>query len=337
MVTIKDLARIAKVSPTTVSNVLHDKRDKVSPEVFDHVKKVIDDTGYVSNMAGRLLSRNGSKIIGVIMTYARRMESTATEYPFYSEIIGALESAIRKRGYYMMLYTSATIDESIKLARAWDIEGLVVIGNTPEESVKFKKASNVPIVFIDTYANDINNVGIDDRSAMHSLVDYLIALGHQKIAFISDSEVLVGVDKMRYDGFCDAFHDHQLPLSEESLIHIDFRREIRHAFFKELVASHYHQFSALCFTSDYYAADAVGYLSSLGQKIPEDISITGFDNNLLAQFAVPKITTINQSVEDKGTAAIKLLFKIIKNKSLPSQQIQLQTSLIIGASTKFLL
>ena len=160
MVTIKDVAKITGVSPTTVSNVLHGKTNKVSKETQHVVQNAIDELNYVSNMGGRLLARHGSKIIGVIMTYARRYENKASIYPFYSEIIGALEETIRENGFYMMLYTSGGIDESLRLSNAWDIEGLVVLGNTPKEAERFYKSTKVPVVFIDTYGKNIPNVGI---------------------------------------------------------------------------------------------------------------------------------------------------------------------------------
>ena len=335
MVTIKDLAKIAKVSPTTVSNVLHGRTGKVSEQTLKKVQKAIEEMNYVSNMGGRLLAKHGSKIIGVIMTYARRDESNATAYPFYSEIIGALEEKIRESDFYMMLYTSGSIEESLKLSNAWDIEGLIVLGNTPEEAEKFFKITSVPIIFIDTYGKNIPNVGINDDDAMEELVSYLIDLGHRNLAFVTDSNILIGVDAERYKGFRRALVNKGIPEAEDDLIRIDFRESVRKAMLKELCRNDFKGYTALCFSSDYYATHAISYLSELNINIPEDISITGFDNNLLAKLSNPRLTTVHQNVSEKGYAAAEELVKMIKKGTKDAPQIKLETQLIVGGTTKF--
>lgn len=336
MVTIKDLAKIANVSPSTVSNVIHGRVNKVSKETKEKIEKAIKETNYVSNMGGRLLAQHGSKIIGVIMTYARRVEGHVMNYPFYSEIIGALEEQIRKSGYFMMLYTSGSIDESLRLSRAWNIEGLIVLGNTPDEAERFFGESIVPIVFIDTYGKNIPNVGINDKTSMKGLVRYLIELGHKKIAFLSDSEVLIGVDAERYQGYEDAMEEAGI-LDEGGLIHISFREAIRKAMLKELLLNDFNGYTALCFASDYYAVEAMSYLSALHAKIPEDISITGFDNDILAKMATPKLTTVNQNVDEKGKTAVIELLKMVEREEKAIIQKYLPTQLIEGQSTRYVL
>lgn len=334
MVTIKDLAKISGVSPTTVSNVLHGRTNKLSKETLEKVEEAIKKTNYVSNMGGRLLAHHGSKIIGVILTYARREVNNITEMPFYSEIIGALEDTIRENGYYMMLYTSASINESLKLANAWDIEGLIVLGETQEEATLFYENSKVPIVFIDTYGDNIPNVGIDDRRAMKELVEHLIELGHKKIAFLTDSKVLVGVDQERYQGYCQALEKHSLAVDKEALIHLSFRDSPRHAMLKTLCNEDFYGYSALCFSSDYFAVDAMSCFFKENIKIPEDITITGFDNNILAKFSTPRLTTVNQNVREKGLVAAQELIKMIKNGSKEIFSKKLDTFLVIGDSTQ---
>ena len=129
MVTIKDMAEMAGVAPTTVSNVLHGRTKKMSKETLARVQKVIDECQYVTNMGARLLANYGSRIIGVIISYGRREEQNAIQDPFFSEVIGALEKEIRLNGYFMMLYTSGNVEESLKIASSWNIEGLVVLGD----------------------------------------------------------------------------------------------------------------------------------------------------------------------------------------------------------------
>ena len=147
MISIKEIAYLAEVSPTTVSNVLHGRTDKMSADTLQKVRKVIKEQNYVSNMAGRLLGNYGSKIIGVIMTYSRRTEMNVTQSPFYSEILGALEREIRKKNYYMMFYTSSGVEESIQMALSWNVEGLIVLGCLPDDCKKLRDKLDKPIVF----------------------------------------------------------------------------------------------------------------------------------------------------------------------------------------------
>ena len=92
------------------------------------VQDVIDRSNYVSNMGARVLANYGSRIIGVIMNYDRRAENNALSDPFYGTIVGALEKEIREHGYYMMLYMAGSIEETVRLASSWNIEGLVALG-----------------------------------------------------------------------------------------------------------------------------------------------------------------------------------------------------------------
>jgi len=158
MITIKDIADKAGVSPTTVSNVLHGRTEKVSKDTLEYVQKIIEESNYVSNMGARLIANYGSRIIGVIMMYGSRNEKNALQDPFFSEIVGALEREIRNSQYYMMLYTSAGVEESLKLALAWNIEGLIVLGAQADDCRRLKENISIPIVFIDCYFNKDNKL-----------------------------------------------------------------------------------------------------------------------------------------------------------------------------------
>lgn len=97
MVTIKEIADKVNLSPTTVSNVIHGRKGKVSPDNYKKISRALEESKYVSNMGGRLLGRHGSKIIAVILNYERRSEMNVVSDPFYNQIIGFLEEEIRKK------------------------------------------------------------------------------------------------------------------------------------------------------------------------------------------------------------------------------------------------
>ncbi|WP_270578208.1 LacI family DNA-binding transcriptional regulator [Caldibacillus thermoamylovorans] len=338
MVTIKDLARIAGVSPTTVSNILHGRVNKVSPETLKKVEKIIKETNYVPNMGGRLLAKHGSRIIGVIITYEIRTEKNAIQDPFYSEIIGALEESIREQGYFMMLYTSGGYEESIRIASAWNIEGLIVLGSPPKETRKFINDTSVPVVFIDAYIDEEDdqfvNVGLQDYEGAYNMTKYLIENGHEKIAFFADSENPVGVDKYRLNGYIQALKDANINFKADWFIPVDFRKDVRHAMLKEFAKGRLKNFTALFFASDFYAVDTMNLFFEMGISTPEDISIVGFDNNILSEQSRPKLTTVNQNVSKKAATAVKLLLDIIKRKDIDMKVIMLPTEIVVKRSVR---
>lgn len=336
MITIKDIAALSGVSPTTVSNVIHGRTQKMSAETLETVRKTIKEQNYVSNMAGRLLANYGSRIIGVIMTYERRNEINAVQNPFYSEIIGALEKEIRSNGYYMMLYTSGDAEESIQMALSWNVEGLIILGCPPCDCKKLKQGLNKPIVFIDTYfdsdKDDYDNVGLQDYEGGYLMTDYLIKMGHRKIAFLADMEHPVGVDYERLRGYRDALKNAGIQSMPDDYITLPFRLEERNKKMREFCHERIHNFSAMFFASDFYAIDAVNVFFSEGISVPEMISVVGFDDNIFAVESRPKLTTVRQNISDKAYFAVKKIMDIILGGNCGEKNIRLPVKLIIRDS-----
>lgn len=338
MITIKDIAELAGVSPTTVSNVLHGRAEKMSSETLDKVKRVIKEQNYVSNMAGRLLANYGSRIIGVIMTYERRNDINAIQNPFYSEIVGALEKNIRKEGYYMMLYTSGGAEESIQMALSWNVEGLVILGCPPQDCRKLREQLNKPVVFVDTYFEDdaesYDNVGLQDYEGGYSMTEYLIGKGHRRIAFLADEEHPVGVDSERLRGYRDALHDAGIEAAERDYIPLPFKLEERDRLIRSLCALRIREYTALFFASDFYAIDAVNVLVSEGISVPGDISVVGFDDNVFAVECRPKLTTVRQNISEKAYHAVRKVMDLIAGVPAEKRNIKLPVELVIRDSVR---
>ena len=338
MITIKDIAYKAGVSPTTVSNVLHGRTEKVSKDTLEHVQKIIEESNYVSNMGARLIANYGSRIIGVIMMYGNRNEKNALQDPFYSEIVGALEREIRDNQYYMMLYTSASVEESLKLALAWNIEGLIVLGAQADDCRKLKENIGIPIVFIDCYFNDKDhlyaNVGLQDEEGAYKITNHLFENGHKKIAFLCDNEVPVGVNFFRKEGFQRALREKGIQCTEDDIIYISqFARE-RYNLLEQFYKSRIKQYTALFFSSDFYAVDAIHFLHDKGMKVPEEISVVGFDDNIYAIQCRPQITTVHQDTSQKAVYAIDLLQRLIQGKEVQQYNIKLPVRVIVRDSVK---
>ncbi len=323
MITIKDMAQKAQVSPTTVSNVLNGRIGKMSEETYQRVKDVIDSSNYILNMGARALANCGSKIIGVIIIYNRKDSFGAFEDPFHAELVSAIESRIRESGYYMMLYTADSVEESVRKASSWNIEGLILLGCLPSYCQEFMEKADIPVVFIDSYFLNkkymYNCVGCEDYQGGYDMTEYLIKKGHKKIAFIADTKWVEGVDKERFDGFSSALLKAGISVDENNFLTISYKKDERHQQLAHFVEHNMNDFTVLFFASDYYAVDAINVFHSLGVKVPDDISVVGFDDNIFADLSIPKLTTVHQNVSQKGVTAVDQLICQIKDpKYVPS-------------------
>ena len=340
MIRIKDIAEKAGVSPTTVSNVIHGNTSRVSLATVKTINEIIQNLNYIPNMGARMLAKNGSKIIGVILNYPKREENNAVQDPFNSALIGALENAIRTHGYYMMLCAANGADEVLKLAATWNIDGLVMLGIQAENARQIKQSTDKPVVFIDSYFGhdgiQYENVGLDDEEGGYQMANYLLECGHRKVAFLADTPEPVGVDWWRLQGCTRAFHEAGIPFGKENYIGFSRNYYQRQDDFKKLLL-HIHDFTAFFFASDYYAVNAMNFCYDNGIMIPRDISVVGFDDNYFAQTVRPKLTTVRQSVEQKGVRSVELLIQMLHGDTVQEKNIRLPIELIVRDSVRNIL
>lgn len=341
MTTIKDIAALSQVSASTVSNVLHGRTNKVSPEILERVQKVLHEKNYTSNMGARMLAKHGSKIIGVIVHTALRSEQSPMQNPFFSVLLGALEENIREAGYFMMLYTSEEIDESLRMADGWNIEGLIVLGINGEACRIMYTSTTIPVIFIDSYHESDDeryyNVGLQDRSGSYIMTQYLIGLGHERIAFLADAECPVGVDYERFEGVKAALAEHDLPCSmEENYIHIPCDRVKRKEYLESNLSILLEKYTTLFYASDLYAVEAIGTLFDLGVDVPGQLSVAGFDGNLYASLCRPTLTTIRQNVPMKAEIAVDLIMRNLRGEKIDKRVFLLGSTLFVQNSTRYI-
>lgn len=336
--TIKKLARLAGVGPTTVSNVLHGQTHKMRAETLERVRGILEETKYTPNMGGRLLANYGSRLIGVIMTYSRRNELNVSRDPFHGELIGALEQAIRTGGYFMMLYTSANTEESLRLALSWNVEGIIILGSHADDCARFMRAAAVPLVFIDSYFHDDGipyvNVGLEDRRGAYLMTRHLIGKGHRRIAFLAVGPSPEGVDYERLCGFREALAEEDIPQGTENFIPLSYAPGERHGFFRVFAQERVRNYTALFFASDFLAVDAMGIFHDMGLSVPEDISLAGFDGNIFSTQCRPRLATVRQDVPEKAVHAVAQVLRIIRKEPMEERDIRLGVSLCPGDSVK---
>lgn len=341
MTTIKDIANYTGVSPTTVSNVIHGRVEKVSVETKNKVERALKELNYTSNMAGRLLAKYGSKIIGVIIQDSDALKEQFYDNPYHGELIQALEYHIREAGYFLMFHRVANFEDGVKLIAMWDLEGVVISGATNSDIKNWQESVTIPIVFLDTYGNSeaqpLLNVGVDDFNGAYNMTVYLIKQGLTKLMFIAKGETpddWVGVDAMRTAGVKQAVADYHVSL-ELIAAPPTYRhyQEFILSLTKRLTKDYYGVF----FASDLLAVQAISEFYQHQLRIPTDVSVASFDGTPYSIYATPKLTTVYQDVNKKAELAVELMLKALNNQERFSEHLLIDTELIVGESVKKLI
>ena len=334
MVTIKELAKRLNLSTTTVSNVIHGKTKEVSPATIARVEKALVEYDYVPNINARNLAQNKSKIIGVAMKGRSDKTPNLFKDPFIAELIGGIEKVVRNSGYFMMLYASDDLGEIMKQVSTWNADGLIAFGIREEDSGKIRGRYKKPIVCIDGYLSgdqpDMVNIGLEDEKGAYDAVKYLIQMGHRRIAFLSDSMGVV--DSARLKGFRRAVEDSGEVFREEDFVVLNPWKDKIEESLKDICAR-LDNYTAVFCVSDLYAVSLINAMENFGKNVPDDISVIGFDDNMLAKFCRPGLTTVHQDIERKGTLAAETLIAMLNGEAVP-ESIILETELVIRDSVR---
>lgn len=328
MATIKDIADKAGVSTATVSNVIKGKKGKVSEKTIEKIEKIIEEFNYVPSMGARILSEKRSKIIGVICNFMNVTDNSLKD-PFTAELLGVIESEIRKNKYYMMLYASNKPEEIKKLISTWSVDGLIFAGINEKTYNSLIKISKKPIVVIDGYYKnkDFYNVGTNDEEGGYIITKYLLDKGHKNIIFADETNkkgtIIKTVDGERLKGFKRALKEMGIEYTTENHIYIDTFNKQKSV---DKILKHKNITAVVC-ASDNIAFEVINCLKNRNIKIPEDISVTGFDNVYLSNLSSPTLTTINQNINEKGCKAVNMLIDIIEEKSIENNNIRISVDI----------
>lgn len=332
MITIKEIAQKLNMSTTTVSNVIHGKAGEVSRETRDKVEEFLRQVDYVPNINARNLAQNESKIIGVALKARIDKYENLIMDPFVSELIGGIEETIRNAGYFMMLYISRDTEKIMRYVSSWNVDGLILFGMLDDDGIRVSTRYKKPIVCVDTYSIEglkhFTNVGLDDENGTYEMVKYIISCGHKRIAFMSDNTK--GVDLARLTGYRRALNEAGIEYKEEDFLKIrPASTEIEESL--EEICRRVLDYTAVMCVSDLYAVTLMAALTDRGIRVPEGISIAGFDDNMLGSLHRPALTTVHQDVKQKGIVAAQTLLKQV-NGEKTEHQIILPTRLVIRDS-----
>lgn len=336
MVRLKDIAEKAGVSTTTVSNVIHGRTSRVSKENIEKIQGLLEEAHYIPNKSLKNKDLNNLNFIGVVVAFSQRGEKKILEDPFFTEILATLEERIRQYGYYMMLYTAEESFDIFHLASNWILAGMIIFGFTGSDCVNLRKQTDVPFVTIDGYLEEKSrknfvNIGLDDYNGGYQMAKLLLSYGHQKILFLSDSDETI--DHTRWLGFQKALLEEKIACDDNSHFMIELNPTQRRLQYQSAL-SFFKSHSALFFSSDYYAVEAMNFFMDRGIAVPEQISIAGFDDNILAKLVRPSLTTVHQDISKKAELAMEDLILLINQETVEEKHKELPVHIVIRDSVK---
>lgn len=334
MATIKDIAERAGVSTTTVSNVIHKNTKKVSPENMEKINRLIKELGYELPQRNNLPHNDDCKLIAVVVNSHKLFEYSILADPFYGEMVGFIESYLREAGYYMMLYTASDVDDIFNMVTTWNVDGVITITFSEANCEKLYSLINKPVISIDAHEQKnknslVPNIGIDNHSGGYLMGRYLLEHGYENILICGNRDY--GNDHLRWEGVRDAFRDFNSDIRRKMQFNIiGDSLEQRNKYYAEL-RRHipFKTKTAAFFLSDFFAMEALSFLTSSGVRIPHDIGICGFDGLMYgSRWASPSLTTINQDIPKRAKTAVEVLIRSLTDESYIPENITLGVVLL---------
>ncbi len=315
--TIKDIARLSGVGISTVSRVINNS-GYASEEVRQKVLQIIRDYDYVPNNSARSLKAVETKNIALLVK--------GITNPFFNKMIRIIEEKCALNGYPLFIQNvdnhTNELDLAIREKRDRNLCGVIIMGGTFDYAEEKLNALNIPCVLVtvsaDNTSNDLcSSVKIDDEKEAFEAVDYLIQLGHRSIGFIYDppTEKLTP-NRLRFLGYCRALEKHGIEFRENLIaentdapLHSGYITGFNAA--KSLIRKNPDMTAIFAF-ADVLALGAIKGALSEGLRVPEDLSVIGFDGIEEGEFFNPSLTTIHQPADEMALSSIGILFDMIQ-------------------------
>ena len=327
-VRICDIAEELGLSTATVSNVIHGKTKKISDETVKRVQALLEERQYIPSMAGILLAQNSSKIIGVFVNDHEKYEGHALDDVFIASSLNHLSTEIEKYGQFMMVKKAKQAEEIIQFASMWNMDGLIVIGFCDLDYMYLRNHMRIPFVVYDGFCENperIVTITIDDFDGGAQAGALLKKNGHTQALCISDNDI--SMDRKRMDGFKSTFGEEQT-----QIMIVPMYKEERWKFYEKKLDA-FREVSAVFAVSDYYAIDLMHFLMGHGFRVPEEISIVGFDDIPMCEMISPTLTTVRQDGAMRAKLALEKLHELREHENVETV-IRLPVMLVERESTR---
>ena len=329
--TMKDVAMKAKVSTATVSRALMNP-DKVSQSTRNRVEQAAVEVGYLPQATGRNVKRNESRTILVIVPDICD--------PFFSELIRGIEVTAASHGYLVLIGDCAHQNQQEKTFVNFitkQIDGMLLLGSRLPFDASIEEQRNLPpMVMANEFAPELElpTVHIDNLTAAFNAVNYLHELGHQRIGCIAGPEEMP-LCHYRLQGYVQALRRCGVTVDPHYIARGDFTFEAGGNALRQLFELPQPPTAVFCH-SDVMALGALSWAKRQGIKVPDDLSIIGFDNIALAEFCDPPLTTVAQPRFEIGREAMLLLLDQIHGQNVNSGSRLMDCELILRGTTRAL-
>lgn len=322
-VTITDLAARAKVSVTTVSQILNGKAARFSSKTVEKVKQLQKEMGYVPDFNAQSLIRKSGRTIGVLVPNINN--------PFFSRFLGGIEAEAIKQDYVPLIFGSNNsqaqethyLFESVRRAA----DGMIIASAVSDISYidNILNQNGIPYILIDQApVVKGDRVEANNQEGGQLLADYLIKKGHTNITVVGADRPTLNLQE-RLKGFAEVYKKNGTPIPDDHIIMTEMTKKGGYEATSAALAT---KPTAIFAINDEVAIGLYRGIEEAGLKIPDDISVVGYDDIDLGAYIYPKLTTVHQPAFNMGSSAAQLIIKRIEDHEEPIQQVSLPVSLI---------
>lgn len=332
MSSLKEIAAAAGVSMTTVSNVINGNLKRVSRDKVQLIQDLIRERGYVPNQAARNLAQRGSRFVAIIGQGSD--DENIFLNPYNAAYFGALVKHLYKRDYVPLVRVTndyRTIERDI---RGWNVAGVLITGSFIRNLQKITTLSQVPTVLTDCYFDlpGASHVDLDDETGGRIAGEYLAGMGHRRIGFVANAYPDSDVDLQRLKGLRESLAPHGIQVPEAWVIP-SWNLEAHRDRLAAVLGAPERPTAFFC-SADFSAAGLIRVAVEFGLRVPEDLSVVGFDNLPLCSLISPRLTTVAQDADIKAERTVDMLVRHIEDRTLPPERTMLGVRLVERDSVK---
>lgn len=328
--TVKDIAKIANVSPGTVSNALNNRKG-VSDDIKQLVFKVAKELGYSKEVP---TERNTVRFV-----IFKRHGYVVSDTPFFASLIEGIEKECRMQGHEMLISHVNTYDEDYReivnnINNDYSSGLLLLATEMYPEDLDLFGSNGVPVVVLDSYFRnrDFDSVLINNVDASYKATSYLIENGHTDVGYLCSS-VHINNFYFRKQGFLEALKEHGLKVDEKFQIFLEPTMEGSYRDMKAMLEEKSTALPTAFFAdNDIIAFGAMRAMKEKGISIPKDISVVGFDDMPFCEITSPRLTTIKVYKQEMGSIAVRRLMQKMNGKDNTIQKVEIGTQLVIRDS-----
>lgn len=337
-ITIKDVAKLAQVSPATVSRVIADN-PRISVQTKKKVREAMESLGYYPNFQARNLVIQKSRTLGVIMADSATL---AFQNPFFPEVLRGISTNAHKSQYGLYLSTGASevevFDEVVSMTQGKRVDGIILLySRIGDRITEYLFASGIPFSVVGRphiHPSAISYVDNDNVENAKEVVNYFINLGHKRIAFFGGGlEFVVSLDRLQ--GYKEALEDANIMFDPMLIVNQENMQGNEPESIRKLMELPSPP-TAFVTHDDLIAYEVISYLDDLRILVPDDVSIISFNNHNLSGHLKPPLSTVDISIYELGIHAAELVLEKIKDNEAPAKEIIVPSRLIERGSCRSL-